>query len=57
MLFRVFDILKPPPVRALERLPDGWGVMADDVAAAAYACVALHLVLWLAGLYPAAGTP
>lgn len=33
-LFRLFDITKPWPVRRLERLPDGWGIMADDVAAA-----------------------
>jgi phosphatidylglycerophosphatase A len=43
-LHRVFDITKPPPARQLERLPDGLGVMADDWVAAAYACVALHLL-------------
>jgi phosphatidylglycerophosphatase A len=32
-LFRAFDILKPWPVSALERLPEGWGIMMDDVAA------------------------
>ena len=32
-LFRFFDIVKPWPVAALERLPRGWGVMADDLAA------------------------
>jgi phosphatidylglycerophosphatase A len=32
-LFRLFDIWKPWPVRALERLPGGWGIMLDDVAA------------------------
>ena len=32
-LFRLFDIVKPWPVAALERLPRGWGVMADDLAA------------------------
>lgn len=32
--FRVFDIFKPWPIRALQRLPGGWGVVADDVAAA-----------------------
>ena len=38
VLFRVFDILKPPPIRWLERrLPGGWGVMTDDVMAAVYA--------------------
>lgn len=33
VLFRFFDIVKPWPVAALERLPRGWGVMADDLAA------------------------
>jgi phosphatidylglycerophosphatase A len=33
VLFRVFDILKPPPVRQLERLPEGTGIMLDDVGA------------------------
>ena len=33
LLFRFFDILKPPPVRQLERLPKGTGIMLDDVAA------------------------
>ena len=33
VLFRLLDALKPPPLRRLERLPGGWGVMADDVAA------------------------
>jgi len=32
-LFRLFDILKPPPVRLAERLPGGWGIMADDLVA------------------------
>jgi phosphatidylglycerophosphatase A len=33
LLFRFFDILKPPPIRQLERLPEGTGIMLDDVAA------------------------
>ncbi len=41
VLHRVFDITKPPPARQLERLPEGWGVMADDVMAAIFAGVAL----------------
>ncbi len=45
-LHRLFDITKPPPVRQLERLPEGWGIMADDTAAAAFACLTLHLALW-----------
>lgn len=33
VLFRVFDILKPWPIRRVERFPRGWGVMADDAVA------------------------
>jgi len=40
-LFRFFDIVKPPPERALEKLPAGWGVLADDLMAAVYAGVLL----------------
>lgn len=38
-LFRFFDIVKPPPVRQLERLHGGLGIMVDDVAAGLYALV------------------
>jgi len=34
VLFRCFDIVKPPPARQLERLPGGWGILMDDLAAA-----------------------
>ncbi len=44
ILFRVFDIWKPYPVRSAESLPGGWGIMADDWVAAVYAA----LGLWLA---------
>lgn len=37
LLFRAFDILKPPPGRRLERLPGGWGILLDDLAAGVYA--------------------
>jgi phosphatidylglycerophosphatase A len=37
ILFRVFDILKPPPIGPLQNLPRGWGVLADDLAAGAVA--------------------
>jgi phosphatidylglycerophosphatase A len=36
LLFRLFDILKPWPVRASQRLPGGWGIVADDVLAGCY---------------------
>jgi len=47
-LFRFFDIIKPWPIRRLERLPGGWGIMADDLgaglAAAVLGRVILHLI-------------
>ncbi|MGD0988643.1 MAG: phosphatidylglycerophosphatase A [Candidatus Sulfotelmatobacter sp.] len=45
ILFRVFDILKPPPVRQLEALPEGAGIVLDDLAAGLYALVIMHLLL------------
>lgn len=49
ILFRVFDIWKPFPVRQAESLPGGWGIMADDWVAAVYAALGLWLLRW-AGL-------
>jgi phosphatidylglycerophosphatase A len=47
ILFRIFDITKPFPVRRLERLPAGWGIVFDDVAAGLYALVVSSIVrLW-----------
>lgn len=45
ILFRAFDIVKPPPVRQLEQLPEGTGIMLDDVAAGIFALIVLHLLL------------
>ena len=45
ILFRVFDIWKPFPLRPLEKLPHGWGVMADDWMAGVYAAILLRLAL------------
>jgi phosphatidylglycerophosphatase A len=47
LFHRLFDITKPPPCAQLERLPDGLGVMADDLMAAIYACAALFGLSWL----------
>lgn len=44
--FRLFDISKPWPIQYLERLPEGWGVMADDLFAGIYAAISLHVTLW-----------
>lgn len=45
LLFRVFDILKPPPARQLESLPAGWGILTDDLFAGVYANL-VGQVLW-----------
>jgi len=42
---RFFDIVKPPPGRRLEKLPGGWGILVDDLAASVYAAAALWLCL------------
>jgi phosphatidylglycerophosphatase A len=48
VLFRFFDITKPFPVRRLERLPGGWGIVFDDVAAGLYALGVASLVrIWI----------
>jgi phosphatidylglycerophosphatase A len=46
-LFRLFDIVKPFPIRRLERFENGVGVMADDVGAGLYALGVLTLVRYL----------
>jgi phosphatidylglycerophosphatase A len=45
VFFRIFDVWKPFPVRWLERLPGGWGIMCDDWAASVYAAILLRLAL------------
>ena len=48
LLFRAADVFKPYPANRFERLPGGFGVMADDGMAAIYANLALRLLLMLA---------
>ena len=48
LAFRVFDIIKPFPAGAAERLPRGWGVMADDLVAGVYAHLVVRLMAWAA---------
>ncbi len=53
-LFRLFDILKPFGISKLQDLPGGYGVMADDLAAAVVTCILLHVgVIFLLPLLPA----
>ena len=49
--FRLFDIVKPPPVRQIQKLPAGWGILVDDLLAGVYANAACQLIfrLWLRG--------
>ena len=44
VLFRIFDVLKPPPARQAERAPGGWGILLDDLVAGVYAAVVLWLI-------------
>ena len=48
VLFRVFDIVKPPPARQLEHVKGAWGVLLDDVAAGVYALLGLQII-WRLG--------
>lgn len=45
LLFRLFDIFKPQPVGIAEKLPKGWGVMADDIVAGIYANLVLQVLI------------
>lgn len=50
LVFRIFDTLKPWPLHRLEHLPHGWGIVADDLGAAAYTAGVLTLLARFAGL-------
>ncbi|MFW5883767.1 MAG: phosphatidylglycerophosphatase A, partial [Verrucomicrobiota bacterium] len=43
-LFRLFDALKPPPIRQIQHLPGGWGCCIDDLLAALATCACLHAI-------------
>ncbi|NIO48014.1 MAG: hypothetical protein GTN73_01035 [Candidatus Aminicenantes bacterium] len=47
LLFRIFDIIKPYPIKKVETLPEGWGIVMDDLVAAVYAGVIINLYLLL----------
>ncbi len=46
VLFRLFDILKPPPIRLMERIPGGAGIVLDDMGAGIYAALVLFTMGW-----------
>ncbi|NPA57828.1 MAG: phosphatidylglycerophosphatase A [Aquificae bacterium] len=50
VIFRIFDILKPPPIRYFERLPSGLGVMADDIVAGIYSWIVMFILVKYFGL-------
>lgn len=51
ILWRVLDIIKPPPARNLERLKGGLGIMVDDVISGIYTLIIMHLVVYLFGTF------
>lgn len=52
VFFRLFDITKPFPLKHLEHIPGGWGIMLDDVGAALYAILASLFIFMLRMIYP-----
>ena len=50
VLFRVFDVLKPLGIRRLEAIPNGWGIMLDDLAAGLLAAVVINVAILIANL-------
>lgn len=51
LLFRLFDILKPPPIRYVDKVvKGGFGIMVDDILAAIYAWCCLQFMVYLFGL-------
>jgi len=49
LLFRFFDVIKIYPIKKIEALPQGWGIMLDDIVAALYAGIIIHLYLLIRG--------
>jgi phosphatidylglycerophosphatase A len=47
VLFRIYDIVKPPPARQVEHFKNGWGIMLDDVFAGVYANISVRLIMLL----------
>ncbi len=50
VVFRFFDIVKPPPVKLFEKLPSGFGIMADDVVAGIYTWIIMFIAVKYFGL-------
>jgi len=50
-IFRLFDIWKPEPINASQKLPQGWGVVTDDILAGIYTAVVLIIISFLWSRY------
>jgi phosphatidylglycerophosphatase A len=50
IFFRLFDILKPYPIRQTERIRGGFGVVIDDLVAGLYAYAVVRIILLIPGL-------
>jgi phosphatidylglycerophosphatase A len=51
LIWRVLDIIKPPPARNLEKLKGGLGIMIDDVVSGIYTLIIMHLIVYLLGKF------
>jgi len=51
LIWRILDIIKPPPARKLEKLKGGLGIMIDDVVSGIYTLIIMHLVVYLLGRF------
>ena len=51
LLWRILDIIKPPPARNLEKLKGGLGIMIDDVISGIYTLIIMHLIVYLLGKF------
>jgi len=47
VLYRLMDVIKLPPARRLEKIEGGWGIMLDDLSAAVYTNLILHIIVYL----------
>ena len=47
VLFRIYDIFKPPPIKWFENLPSGLGIMADDIVAGVYVLIIMQILIHL----------
>jgi phosphatidylglycerophosphatase A len=51
LIWRILDIIKPPPARGLEKLKGGLGIMIDDVVSGIYTLIIMHLIVYLLGKF------